>query len=61
MNKRNFYTIILVALAALSITALYYLSKKSTCCGSMCHASAEQMDHSAEPAMPMAESETVQQ
>lgn len=37
MTKKNFYTLILVALAALSIIALYYLSKKSTCCGD-CHA-----------------------
>lgn len=39
MTKKNFYTLILAALAGVSIIALYYLSKKSDCCGS-CHAHA---------------------
>ena len=43
MTKKNFYTIMLVALAALSIIALYYLSKKSTCCGD-CHAHPHQVE-----------------
>lgn len=43
MIKKNFYTIMLVALAALSIIALYYLSKKSTCCGD-CHAHPHQVE-----------------
>lgn len=36
MTQRNFYTFILAALAFFSVIALYYLSKKSTCCGE-CH------------------------
>lgn len=43
MTKKNFYTLILAALAVLSIVALYYLSKKSNCCGS-CHAHTHQVE-----------------
>ncbi len=43
MTKKNFYTFILAALAAVSVIALYYLSKKSNCCGS-CHAHAHQIE-----------------
>ena len=43
MTKKNFYTIMLVGLAALSIIALYYLSKKSNCCGD-CHAHPHQVE-----------------
>lgn len=43
MTKKNFYTFILAALAAISVIALYYLSKKSNCCGS-CHAHAHQIE-----------------
>lgn len=43
MLKKNFYTLILAALAVLSIVALYYLSKKSKCCGS-CHAHTHQVE-----------------
>lgn len=43
MTKKNFYTIILAALAVLSIIALYYLSKKSNCCGD-CHAHTHQVE-----------------
>ncbi|GMU19049.1 MAG: nucleoside diphosphate kinase [Candidatus Babeliales bacterium] len=43
MTKKNFYTFILVALAVVSIIALYYLSKKSNCCDS-CHAHIHQVE-----------------
>lgn len=43
MTKKNFYTLILAALAAVSIIALYYLSKKSDCCGS-CHTHPHQIE-----------------
>ena len=43
MTKKNFYTLILASLAVLSIVALYYLSKKSNCCGD-CHAHVHQVE-----------------
>lgn len=43
MTKKNFYTLILAALAVVSIVALYYLSKKSNCCDS-CHAHIHQVE-----------------
>lgn len=43
MTKKNFYTLILAALAVVSLIALYYLSKKSNCCGS-CHAHPHQVE-----------------
>lgn len=43
MIKKNFYTLILATLAVLSIVALYYLSKKSNCCGD-CHVHPHQVE-----------------
>lgn len=43
MTKKNFYTLMLAALAVVSIVALYYLSKKSNCCGS-CHVGTHQIE-----------------
>lgn len=36
ITKKNLYTIVFVALAIISLIAIYYLSRKSECCGS-CH------------------------
>lgn len=36
ITKKNLYTIVFVSLAIASLIAIYYLSRKSECCGS-CH------------------------
>jgi hypothetical protein len=44
ITKKNLYTIAFVALGLIGIISIYYLSRKSECCGS-CHiASAEHAD-----------------
>lgn len=45
ITKKNLYTIVFIALAITSLIAIYYLSRKSECCGS-CHiASAQHAAH----------------
>ncbi len=36
ITKKNLYTIVFIALAVTGLIAIYYLSRKSECCGS-CH------------------------
>ena len=45
ITKKNLYTIVFVALGLIGIISIYYLSRKSECCGS-CHiASAQHSQH----------------
>ncbi len=44
ITKKNLYTIAFVALGLIGIISIYYLSRKSECCGS-CHIASAQHSH----------------
>ncbi len=44
ITKKNLYTIAFVALGLIGIISIYYLSRKSECCGS-CHIASAEHSH----------------
>lgn len=44
ITKKNLYTIVFIALGLIGIISIYYLSRKSECCGS-CHIASAQHEH----------------